>query len=102
MNFNPVETENSIVMGTHNILELARQRKIKSMVYLSSMEVYRMVPDIGRPRREEEIGDIQLDNARSCYLLGKRMTEHYCYIYAQEYGIPVKIARLAQTFGTGV
>ncbi len=98
---NPVETADSIVMGTHNILELARQRKIKSMVYLSSMEVYGKVPDIGRPRREEELGEIQLDNARSCYSLGKRMAEHYCYIYAQEYGIPVKIARLAQTFGTG-
>ena len=43
-----------------------------------------------------------LNSSRSCYSLGKRMAEHYCYIYQKEYGVPVKIARLAQTFGTGV
>ena len=30
------------------------------------------------------------------------MGEHYCHIYQQEYGVPVKIARLAQVFGKGV
>lgn len=98
----PVETADSIVLGTRNILELARRKNVKSMVYLSSMEVYGSVADIGRPRKEEELGEIRLDSARSCYSLGKRMAEHYCHIYTQEYGVPVKIARLAQTFGTGV
>lgn len=99
---NPVETADSIVLGTRNILEFARRKKVKGMVYLSSMEVYGVVPDIGRPRREEELGDIALDNVRSCYPVAKRMAEHYCYIYAKEYGVSVKVARLAQTFGTGV
>lgn len=99
---NPVETADGIVFGTRNVLELARRQQIKSMVYLSSMEVYGIVKDMGSPRREDELGDIPLDSARSCYPLGKRMAEHYCYIYAQEYHVPVKIARLAQTFGTGV
>ena len=99
---NPVETADGIVLGTKNVLELARRQQVKSMVYISSMEVYGNVPDIGRPRREEELGEIRLDNVRSCYPLGKRMAEHYCHIYAQEYGVPVKIARLAQTFGRGV
>lgn len=99
---NPVETADCIVLGTQNVLELARQKKIKSMVYISSMEVYGQVSDNGSPRRENELGDIRLDNARCCYPLGKRMAEHYCHIYEQEYGVPVKIARLAQTFGTGV
>lgn len=98
---NPVETADGIVLGTCNILKLAREKQIKSMVYLSSMEVYGSVPDIGRPRREEELGEIMLDRARSCYPLGKRMAEHYCFLYAKEYGVPVKIARLAQTFGMG-
>lgn len=99
---NPVETADSIVLGTHNILKLAQRKAVKGMVYLSSMEVYGIVPDIGRTRREDELGDIPLDSVRSCYPLAKRMAEHYCYIYAKEYGVPVKIARLAQTFGTGV
>ncbi len=98
----PVETADGIVLGTRNILELACKKNVKSMVYLSSMEAYGSVADIGRTRTEEELGKISLDSVRSCYPLGKRMAEHYCYIYAKEYGVPVKIARLAQTFGTGV
>jgi len=99
---NPVEVADGIVLGTRNILELAKQKKVKSMVYLSSMEVYGSVPDIGRARSEDELGDVSLDSARSCYPLAKRMAEHYCHIYQQEYGVPVKTARLAQTFGKGV
>ena len=30
------------------------------------------------------------------------MAENICYSYYEEYGVPIKIARLAQTFGTGV
>ncbi|MBR2403742.1 MAG: NAD(P)-dependent oxidoreductase [Lachnospiraceae bacterium] len=99
---NPVETADSIVLGTRNILEFAHRKKVKGMVYLSSMEVYGVVADIGRPRREEELGDISLDSVRSCYPMAKRMAEHYCFLYAKEYGVPVKVARLSQTFGTGV
>ena len=99
---NPVEVADGIVIGTKNILEVAKNKKVKSMVYLSSMEVYGAVPDIGRARMEDELGEIDLGTARSCYSLAKRMSEHYCHIYKQEYGVPVKIARLAQTFGIGV
>lgn len=99
---NPVETADSIVLGTRNVLELAKRQQVKSMVYLSSMEVYGRVNDIGRTRKEEELGEISLVAPRSCYSLGKRMAEHYCHIYQKEYGVPVKIARLAQTFGVGV
>lgn len=98
----PVETADSIVLGTCNMLELAQKRQIKGMVYLSSMEVYGTATDIGRTRTEEELGDIDLFSSRSCYPLGKRMAEHYCYLYQQEYGVPVKIARLAQIFGKGI
>lgn len=99
---NPVETADSIVFGTCNMLKIAKRFHIKSMVYLSSMEVYGQVRDIGRPRKEEELGDISLESSRSCYPMGKRMAEHYCCIYGKEYGVPVKIARLAQIFGQGV
>ena len=102
MKTHPVETADSILYGTRNMLELARRFSAKSMVYLSSMEVYGQVRDTGMLRGEAELGDISLTSARSCYPLGKRMAEHYCHIYWQEYGVPVKIARLAQPFGKGV
>ena len=40
---NPVEVADGIVIGTKNILELARIKQVKSMVYLSSMEAYGIV-----------------------------------------------------------
>lgn len=98
----PVETADSIVMGTKNVLELARKKQVRSMVYLSSMEVYGVVEDTGRLVREDQLGAIDLRAPRSCYPMGKRMAEHYCHIYYQEFKVPVKIARLAQTFGQGV
>lgn len=99
---NPIETFESIAIGTRNVLEFARRQNVKGMVYLSSMEAYGVVEDIGRPRNEQEIGEIDLLSVRSCYPLGKRVAEHYCYLYHQQYNVPVKIARLAQVFGNGV
>lgn len=98
----PVETANNIVIGTKNVLELARKKQVKSMVYLSSMEVYGVVEDTGELLTEEQLGAVDLKAPRSCYPMGKRMAEHYCYSYYQEYKVPVKVARLAQTFGGGV
>lgn len=102
MTAHPVEVTESIVDTTKNILEFARHRRIKSMVYLSSMEVYGKI-DCGKERRTQEWeacrGEVEILNARSCYPMGKRMAESLCYSYYKEYGIPVKIARLAQTFG---
>ncbi len=43
-----------------------------------------------------------LSASYSSAMLGKRMAEHYCYIYHKQYKVPVKIARLAQVYGYGV
>lgn len=101
----PVEVVESIVNATQNVLELARRCNVGSMVYLSSMEVYGAL-DCGDGHRAAEHeaaqGAVELLDLRSCYPLGKRMAENVCYCYYKEYGVPVKIARLAQTFGRGV
>lgn len=99
----PVEVIESIVNTTQNVLELAKRCHVKSMVYLSSMEVYGNIDcSDGHRVFEQELGDIDIYNVRSCYPLGKRMAENICYSYSAEYGVPVKIARLAQTFGRDV
>lgn len=98
----PVETLMTAVEGTKNILELAREKQVKSMVYVSSMEVYGTFPDPGCAVTEENMGYVSPLAVRSNYPESKRLCENMCVAYRAEYGVPVRIARLAQTFGAGV
>ena len=100
---NPVETIDGIVEGTKSVLELAKDMNVKGMVYLSSMEVYGDIKcTLDNRATEDMLGFIDILKPRSSYPLGKRMAEGYCAAYANEYGVPVKIARLAQVFGKGI
>ena len=98
----PVETIDTSFMGTKNILELARNKQCVSVVYISSMEVYGNASQMVRRVGEKDLGYIDNLNVRSCYSEGKRLCECLCACYNSEYDVPVKIARLAQTFGAGV
>lgn len=97
---NPVETLDISILGTKNVLEIAKNNSVKSMVYLSSMEMYGTMK--AQNVTEEKIGEIEILNTRSSYSEGKRIAELYCYSYFSEYNVPVKMCRLAQTFGPGI
>lgn len=97
----PVDTIQTIVGGTQNVLELAREKAVQGMVYLSSMEVYGQISDRKR-LGESEIGFIDLASPRSSYPEGKRLAENLCCCYASQFEVPVSVARLVQTFGPGV
>lgn len=98
----PVETISTAIDGTENLLRFARDKHVKSMVYISSMEAFGITDPTLESVREEDLGYIDVMNVRSCYSEGKRMCEVLCACYAHEYQVPVKVARLAQTFGAGV
>lgn len=99
---NPTKTIQTALNGTSNLLEFAREKKVKSMVYISSMEAFGITDPTLPEIKEEDLGYIDTTNVRSCYSESKRMCEVICTAYAHEYNVPVKIARLAQTFGAGV
>lgn len=97
----PVETIRTAVLGTENLLRMAKDKRVKGFVYLSSMEVY------GYPRKghkvvEDEIGAFTPLNLRNSYPISKIISETMCCSYASEYGVSAMIVRLAQTFGPGV
>ena len=98
----PVETIQTSINGTVNMLELAKDKKIESMVYISSMEAFGITDPNLAEVKENDLGYIDVMNVRSCYSEGKRMCEVLCASYKHEYEVPVKVARLAQTFGAGV
>ena len=97
----PVDTIETILSGTQNILSLARKKASEGVVFLSSMEVYGKVEQ-EISLTEDILGEIDLTSKRSCYPMAKRMAENLCCCYAAQYGVPVMICRLAQTFGPGV
>lgn len=97
----PVETIFTALNGTRNVLELAREKQVRKVVYLSSLEVYG-IPDGKEHIAETDYGYIDPMQIRSSYSEGKRMAECICVSYAHEYGVPVTVARLSQTFGSGV
>lgn len=97
----PVETILTAVMGTKNLLDLAKEKNVEGMVYLSSMEMYGH-PERGHKVTEDETGVLSPLNVRNSYPISKQQCEALCCAYASEYGVPVMIARLTQTFGPGV
>lgn len=96
----PVETMDISIIGTKKILEQAKICNVKSMVYLSSMEMYGVLDS--NDVQEDVQGFIDPLNTRSSYSQSKRICELYSYSYYDEYNVPVKIARIAQTFGAGI
>ena len=98
----PVDTIKTAIDGTKNLLDLAVEKKVKGFLYLSSLEVYGF-PDPHRGMvSEEDYGYLDPLSVRSSYSEGKRMVECLCVAYLEQYGVPIKIARLTQTFGSGV
>ena len=97
----PVETILTSVEGTKNILEFSKEKNVESVAYLSSIEIYGTYPRETLVN-EDEYGFINPLLPRSSYSESKRLCENLCISYYNEYKVPVKIARLTQTFGAGV
>jgi nucleoside-diphosphate-sugar epimerase len=98
----PVETFSIIHDGTKALLEYARKANVKGFVYLSSLEVYGEIADDSRPVTEDIQGYLDPLAVRSSYPMAKRATENLCCLYAAQYKVPAKIARLTQTTGAGI
>ena len=98
---NPVETLQTMLEGTRNILELGRKWNVKGIIYLSTMEVYGH-PEQGHSMKESECAGFDPFTVRNCYPISKQACECLCNAYATEYQLPVMCMRLTQTFGTGV
>ncbi len=98
----PVETIAANTLGTFNTLRLAKEKKAKGYLFISSREVYGQ-PDEGQEFfYEDTYGFVDQLNPRSCYSEGKKAAETMCVCYHDEYGLNVKLARLAHTYGPGM
>ncbi|MDY4064630.1 MAG: NAD-dependent epimerase/dehydratase family protein [Ligilactobacillus agilis] len=96
---NPVETLLGNVLGIKNILDYAKTKNIRKVVYISSSEVYGNSESRQNVIAEDDYGNVDVLKVRSSYMLGKQASENLCVSYAKEYGIDVSIVRPGHIYG---
>lgn len=95
----PIATLDVSYIGTHNILEYAKDNDVKSVVCFSSSEVYGSPEPEYIPTSEDHVGRIHTYSNRSCYDVGKLVLETLCYTYHDQYNVPVKVVRPFNLYG---
>ncbi|RPJ58481.1 MAG: SDR family oxidoreductase [Acidobacteria bacterium] len=93
---NPVKTVKTNVMGTINMLGIAKRVKAR-ILQASTSEVYGD-PTV-HPQREDYWGNVNPIGPRSCYDEGKRLAETLMMDYHRQNGVDVRIARIFNTYG---
>ena len=94
--YNPIKTTKTSVMGTINMLGLAKRTRAR-FLQASTSEVYGD-PKV-HPQSEDYWGNVNPIGPRSCYDEGKRCAETLCFDYRREHGLPIKVARIFNTYG---
>lgn len=92
----PVQTTKVNVLGAINMLGLAKRTKAK-IFQASTSEVYGD-PKIS-PQKESYWGNVNPIGVRSCYDEGKRAAETLFFDYHRQHKLPIKVARIFNTYG---
>jgi len=94
--YNPVKTIKTNVLGTLNMLGLAKRIKARFLL-ASTSEVYGD-PEV-HPQSEEYRGNVNTIGIRSCYDEGKRVAETLAFDYHRQNGVDIRVARIFNTYG---
>ena len=94
--YNPIKTVKTNVIGTLNMLGLAKRVKARFLL-ASTSEVYGD-PEV-HPQTEDYRGSVNPIGIRSCYDEGKRMAETLAIDYHRENKVEIRVARIFNTYG---
>jgi UDP-glucuronate decarboxylase len=94
--YNPVKTVKTNVMGTINMLGLAKRVKAR-ILQASTSEIYG--DPLVHPQTEEYWGNVNPIGLRSCYDEGKRLAETLMMDYHRQNNVDTRIARIFNTYG---
>ena len=92
----PVQTTKTAVYGAINMLDLARRRDAR-IFQASTSEVYGEPAE--HPQSERYWGNVNPIGPRACYDEGKRCAETVFFDYHRRYGVPIRVARIFNTYG---
>jgi len=94
--YNPVKTVKTSVMGSINMLGLAKRVKAK-ILQASTSEIYGN-PRV-HPQKEDYWGNVNTIGPRSCYDEGKRCAETLFFDYHRQNGVNIRVVRIFNTYG---
>jgi UDP-glucuronate decarboxylase len=94
--YNPVKTIKTSVLGTLNMLGLAKRVKARILI-ASTSEIYGDPTE--HPQTEEYWGNVNCIGLRSCYDEGKRIAETMAFEYHREHKVDIRIPRIFNTYG---
>ncbi len=92
----PIQTLKTSVHGAINMLGLAKRLKCR-ILQASTSEVYG--DPVTHPQTEEYWGNVNPIGPRACYDEGKRAAETLFFDYHRQAGVPIKVARIFNTYG---
>ncbi len=92
----PIGTLRTCVLGAHNVLELAHLKGAR-VLQASTSEVYGD-PQV-HPQSEGYFGNVNPTGPRACYDEGKRCAETLFFDYHRIHHMPIKVARIFNTYG---
>lgn len=95
----PVKTIETNVIGTRNLLDLARLTRARFLL-ASTSEVYGSPQQ--KPQREDYWGNCNTTGPRACYDEGKRCAEALIHAYQMQHQVDARIARIFNTYGPGM
>jgi UDP-glucuronate decarboxylase len=92
----PIRTLKTSVLGSLNLLELARMQNAP-ILHASTSEIYG--DPRSHPQKETDWGNVNPIGPRACYDEGKRCAETLFFDYHRVHGLRIKIARIFNTYG---
>lgn len=92
----PVHTTKTAVVGSINMLGLAKRTGAKILL-ASTSEVYGD-PEV-HPQTEEYVGSVNPIGPRACYDEGKRCAETLFFDYRRQHDLAIKVVRIFNTYG---
>lgn len=103
----PIETMDANVNGLRSLLEYfhkLKESKAETLGFLffSSSEIYGDPSPENMPTPESYRGNVSCTGPRACYDEAKRYGETLCVNFAQQYGLPVRMARPFNNYGPGL
>ena len=94
--YNPVKTIKTNVLGTLNMLGLAK--RVKARFFLASTSEVYGDPEI-HPQTEDYRGNVNPIGIRSCYDEGKRVAETLAFDYHRQNDVEIRVVRIFNTYG---